>query len=386
MFEDYEATNPAVLGDELRQHLASFQPALFREFFHRNHFILGLPPSLGTFPVAPLEGCIRHSVDFAYGHERTTKQVMHLYAVFFGQPNDRLFTDGGELSAESSVLVERITQFRANMSKSWDIGELGIALDHEARTFPLVAVGFITFVGRRQLGAQTYERFERKIADIRSLERARPEMPRYLERFHRDDRHEAGPVAVHSYDTLLNEDMYRYRYEEAERERTFRRNFGRPEEAPINAIRVFLSYKHESASHNEWVKRLAEDLSTEGINAVLDEWDLHPGESISDYIATNIASCDAMVFIISRGSVDAVEGRRQGGGVRLELRLASARRMGDDAFRIIGVLRSGERAPAQLLDYLWLDFRTAAHYTRALRRLVDSLRQVKRRAREGDDS
>jgi hypothetical protein len=341
---------------------------------------------LGTFPVAPYEGCVRHSVDFAFGHERTTKQVMRLYAIFFGSPVDVMVSETGELTQESQAIVHRIDEFRSSMAKSWDIGEVGIIPRSGAQYYPLVSVRFIVIVGRRDLGVNTYEQFERKISHIKSLERDRPRTQLYSEGPWSRPDHEDGemPVDVMSYDSLLHEDGYRYRYEEAERSREFRLKFARRRELPSHAPMVFVSYKRESASHNEWVLRLAGDLRAYGIDVVLDEWDLNPGDAISDYIASGINSCEAMVFVISRASVDAVEGVRtvDGGGVRFELRLASARRMRDERFRIIGILRSGDRPPSQLADYMWLDFRTAARYTDELSRLVDCLHRLKTSAKE----
>ena len=46
----------------------------------------------------------------------------------------------------------------------------------------------------------------------------------------------------------------------------------------MNPPRVFISYSHDSASHKEWVLNFATTLRNRGIDAVLDQWDLKPGD------------------------------------------------------------------------------------------------------------
>ena len=35
---------------------------------------------------------------------------------------------------------------------------------------------------------------------------------------------------------------------------------------------VFLSYSHDSVAHKAWVRKLAEDLRGQGVDATLDQW------------------------------------------------------------------------------------------------------------------
>jgi hypothetical protein len=136
--------------------------------------------------------------------------------------------------------------------------------------------------------------------------------------------------------------------------------------------RVFISYKRESQAHTEWVMMLGADLRKRGINALLDEWEVDLGDSLSDYMALAIGESDVMLFIITEGAVAAVEGR-VGGGIKFEFQIANARRYQGADFRIVGVLRSGDRPPGHIADNLYIDFRNDGNYLNALQRLVDSL-------------
>lgn len=141
-----------------------------------------------------------------------------------------------------------------------------------------------------------------------------------------------------------------------------------------NAPEVFLSYRHESDEHRQWVKNLAQDLRHNGVNALLDEWEINLGDSIADFAASAIFRVQAMLFLITETSVAAVESDEASRSVvKFEFQIANARRYKDGNFRIIGILRSGERPPNHLADSLYLDFRHDQDYDRQLNRLVNNL-------------
>lgn len=140
------------------------------------------------------------------------------------------------------------------------------------------------------------------------------------------------------------------------------------------APEVFISYKHESQEHNNWVKRLATDLRDNGINALLDEWEIDLGESVSEYMASKVSSAKAMLFIITNASLAAVEAdKNTRNALKFEFQIANARRYSAGDFRIIGILRSGERPPNHISDNLYLDFRKDEEYEQHLKKLINSL-------------
>ena len=66
------------------------------------------------------------------------------------------------------------------------------------------------------------------------------------------------------------------------------------------APKVFISYSHESADHKNWVLRLASDLRRQGVDSILDVWDLKPGDDVARFME-HLASVDRVV--IDRKSV-----------------------------------------------------------------------------------
>jgi hypothetical protein len=47
------------------------------------------------------------------------------------------------------------------------------------------------------------------------------------------------------------------------------------------APKAFISYSHDSSTHKDWVLKLASDLRAKGVDVVLDQWDLVPGQDVS---------------------------------------------------------------------------------------------------------
>ncbi|MCX9525827.1 toll/interleukin-1 receptor domain-containing protein, partial [Vibrio cholerae] len=61
--------------------------------------------------------------------------------------------------------------------------------------------------------------------------------------------------------------------------------------------RVFISYSHDSAEHKSWVLDFATTLRNRGIDAVLDQWDLKPGDDLPHFMETELARCDYAILV-----------------------------------------------------------------------------------------
>lgn len=143
---------------------------------------------------------------------------------------------------------------------------------------------------------------------------------------------------------------------------------------PIPTIKAFVAYKWESGEHVAWVRKLAADLRAEGIEAILDQWEVRLGDSFTDYMQQHIAAADVILFIITPGAVAAAEAPKgQGGALKFEVQMMNARRMAEGT-RIIGVYRSGERRPNYLRDHRYADFRDDKLYADSLKSLIADLR------------
>ena len=56
-------------------------------------------------------------------------------------------------------------------------------------------------------------------------------------------------------------------------------------------------FPSDSQPHKDWVRSLASALRTNGIDAVLDQWDLSPGQDIAAFMAGGIRTADRVLLI-----------------------------------------------------------------------------------------
>jgi len=66
----------------------------------------------------------------------------------------------------------------------------------------------------------------------------------------------------------------------------------------MGAPKAFISYSHDSAGHQTWVLRLASDLRAKGIDVVLDQWDLVPGQDVSLIMQRGISDPTASLWFV----------------------------------------------------------------------------------------
>jgi hypothetical protein len=56
----------------------------------------------------------------------------------------------------------------------------------------------------------------------------------------------------------------------------------------MNAPTVFISYSWDDLAHKEWVKELATQLRTHGVNVCLDHWHAAPGDRLPEFMEREI--------------------------------------------------------------------------------------------------
>ena len=131
-----------------------------------------------------------------------------------------------------------------------------------------------------------------------------------------------------------------------------------------NGIKLFLS--HNSAD-KPFVRKVADDLESIGLNVWLDERKMKAEDSITDGIEEGMSSYDAFLIFLSKRSVNAP-------WVKEELRIALNRRIKTlGKMKIIPVLIEECEIPLFLEDYIYVDFRSSIDYQKSINFLCDSI-------------
>ncbi len=141
------------------------------------------------------------------------------------------------------------------------------------------------------------------------------------------------------------------------------------------APRVFISYTHEGTDHDAWVMTLATDLRRNGVDTILDRWELTHGDDITLFMEQGIRSADRVLLVCTPSYASkANEGQ---GGVGYERMVVTGEIAKDiDTNKFVCVLRDGDpksSIPAFAQTRFYADFRDDTLYSSALDVLLRDL-------------
>lgn len=68
--------------------------------------------------------------------------------------------------------------------------------------------------------------------------------------------------------------------------------------------KLFVSYSHDTNEHKEWVKKLATDLRTHGVDVILDQWDLRLGNDLRFFMEQGLSASILVLCVCSEKYVE----------------------------------------------------------------------------------
>jgi hypothetical protein len=147
---------------------------------------------------------------------------------------------------------------------------------------------------------------------------------------------------------------------------------------PMPAPKVFISYSHDSQPHKDWVRSLATALRDNGIDAVLDQWDLSAGQDIAAFMAGGIRTADRVLLICTDQYVSKAEAGS--GGVGYERLIVTAEVVGSiDTIKFIPIVRnnaSARKVPNFVGPRVYIDFSDDAQYAAKLEEVMREIHQA----------
>lgn len=139
--------------------------------------------------------------------------------------------------------------------------------------------------------------------------------------------------------------------------------------------RVFISYTASTPSERQWVRKLARDLRSNGVDALLDRWECKLGSDLPLFMESGIRD-SARVLIICTPAYRKKASARDG-GVGFESMVLTAQLASDIASdKFVCLLRDGEKQdsiPTFAWGRLFADFRNDAHYEQQFEELLRDL-------------
>lgn len=121
--------------------------------------------------------------------------------------------------------------------------------------------------------------------------------------------------------------------------------------------KAFISYSHDSQEHKKWVLEFATRLRNTGIDAILDQWELQPGDDLPHFMERNLASADRVIMVCTERYVE--KANSGAGGVGYEKMIVTADLLRNiDSNKVIPVIRQAgsHTVPTFLKSKLFIDF------------------------------
>ncbi|WP_409371550.1 toll/interleukin-1 receptor domain-containing protein [Methylocella sp. CPCC 101449] len=146
----------------------------------------------------------------------------------------------------------------------------------------------------------------------------------------------------------------------------------------MRAGSVFISYSWDSAHHKRWVKNLALKLMEAGVDVIVDQLHLQPGESLTQFMERSLNRCRKVLVICTPNY--ARRSNRRRGGVGYEQQIITAQiAQGLRRNKFIPILKSGQfdghncSIPIHLSGISTLDMRSSYSRRNAFQRLLENL-------------
>lgn len=121
--------------------------------------------------------------------------------------------------------------------------------------------------------------------------------------------------------------------------------------------KAFISYSHDTQEHKKWVLDFATRLRNNGVDAILDQWDLKPGDDLPNFMERGLVAADRVLMVCTDKYVE--KANAGAGGVGYEKMIITADLLKTiDANKVIPLIRQSatHNVPTFLRSKLFLDF------------------------------
>ncbi|WP_394020172.1 toll/interleukin-1 receptor domain-containing protein [Anaerococcus cruorum] len=152
-----------------------------------------------------------------------------------------------------------------------------------------------------------------------------------------------------------------------------------------NIPKVFISYSWESKEHSDWVKSLADKLLVDGIEAIIDSYDVSPGDRLPKFMESSIRDSDYVIIIFTEEYKRKANNREKGVGYESHIISAELYNNHNDR-KFIPVIRQGDfnsALPTYLDEKLAIDLRGNPFNEDSYKDLIASIFKVKKKPKVG---
>lgn len=138
----------------------------------------------------------------------------------------------------------------------------------------------------------------------------------------------------------------------------------KPPMSNTNEPKVFISYSHDNEEHKDWVLQLATRLRSNGVDVILDRWNLKLGSDLASFMERGLSKSSRIISVCSSNYVKkANEGK---GGAGYEKQIITAEFINDQNHNwVIPLIKNNSdtrKTPIFLGSRLYIDFEDPHYY------------------------
>lgn len=82
---------------------------------------------------------------------------------------------------------------------------------------------------------------------------------------------------------------------------------------------VFISYSHDSDEHKDWVLQLATRLRSNGVDVILDRWNLKYGSNIASFMERGLSKSNRVICVCSENYIKKANDGKGGAGYEKQI-------------------------------------------------------------------
>ncbi|MCY2990875.1 MAG: TIR domain-containing protein [Planctomycetota bacterium] len=157
-----------------------------------------------------------------------------------------------------------------------------------------------------------------------------------------------------------------------------------PASKPPSPVRAFISYSWDSETHKAWARRFADQLVTNGVEIIVDQYDLTLGADRFQFMESSVREADVVLCVCTPNYVDKANRRVHGVGVETAIMTPQFFDRIKREKQFIPVIRESTPDKALTPDYMsalvFVDFRDDDQFENRMEELLRHLHnQPKRR-------
>ena len=140
--------------------------------------------------------------------------------------------------------------------------------------------------------------------------------------------------------------------------------------------KVFISYSWDNELHKKWVLNLSEDLRKNGVETILDRYELIAGKNLSHFMEESIETADKVLIIFTELYKNKASGRTGGAGIEYSILNSEVCENIVGNTKYIPILRSGstkESIPLFMRQYIAVYMLEDSQYEEHLKEILHAI-------------